>query len=127
MQTDWEVYWETSNVCAMTCLLFKLCIETQEKKLVETAHVKKIRKLEVKTRDLCWSKIPIKHFFTVESACAPCISLGSSLFWRSCDNHNRTFERYIGKMALVLNNGWVKDKCDVTLDDRVRGYILNME
>ena len=68
-----------------------------------------------------------KTLFTVESACAPSLSVGSSLFWRSVDNHNRTSERYIGKMALVLNNGWVKDRCDDTLDSRVRGYVLNME
>ena len=100
----------------------------KESPAVLLEDVKKIRKLSAKTREPCWSNKPIKHFFTVETcACAPSLSVGSSLFWRSVDNHNRTSERYIGKVALVLNNGWVKDRCDDTLDSRVRGYVLNME
>lgn len=88
--------------------------------------VKNIRKLAVDTRKLCWSKKPIKHFFTVESACAPCISHGSTEFWQNVENHNRTSERYIGKMGDVFKNGWVKDNQDDKLDNRVRGYVLNM-
>ena len=89
--------------------------------------VRQIRVLSVETRQLCWSNRSIKSFFTVESACAPCVSHGDSAYWRSLDNHNRSCERYIGKMGLVFKNGWVQDSKDGSVDDRVRGYVLNME
>ena len=89
--------------------------------------LKRIRVFSVDTRELCWSNKSVKSFLTVESACAPCVSIGSSLYWQSLDNHNRTCERYIGKMGLVFKNGWVQDSDDQGLDNRVRGYVLNME
>lgn len=89
--------------------------------------IKKIRKLAVNTRKLCWGKEQIKAFLTVESAAAPCITRGTPDFWRSVDCHNRTCERYVGKMAVVLKKRYVKDTTDITLDSKVRGYVLNME
>ena len=72
---------------------------------VSVDDLKKIRKLSVKTRQLCWSKNKIQSFLTVESACAPCLSYGTSAYWRAIDNHNRTCERYIGKIGLVFKHG----------------------
>ena len=78
--------------------------------------IQKLRKPSVNTKQLCSSNKGLKHFFSVESASAPCLTRGTSKFWLSVDNHNDgTCERYTDKMGLVL-----------TLDRRVRGYILNM-
>ena len=99
----------------------------QENPPLSIEDIKKVRVTSVNTRELCWSNRKVRSFFTVESAFAPCISIGSSDFWRSIDNHNRSCERYIGKMALVLKKGWVRDSGNVTVDSRVRGYVLNME
>lgn len=99
----------------------------QETPPISLEDLKKIRVMSVKTRDLCWSSKKIKSFLTIESALAPCVSVGSGEFWRSVDNNNRTCERYIGKMGLVFKNGWVKDSGNSTIDSRVRGYVLNME
>ena len=90
-------------------------------------NLKQIKVLEVKTRDLCWSNKKIKSFLTVESTHAPCCIYGDSEYWRSIDNHNRTSEWYIGKMSLVLKNGWVQDSKSPDVDNRVRGYVLSME
>ena len=77
----------------------------QESPPVSLEDVKRIRVLSTNTRELCWSRKPVQSFLTVESACAPCISHGSATFWQRMDNHNRTCERYIGKMGLVLKSG----------------------
>ena len=45
-----------------------------------------------------------KSFLTVKSACAPCITRGSSPYWRSLENHNRAAEPYIGKMSDVIKH-----------------------
>ena len=54
--------------------------------------------------ELCLSNKPVKSFLTVESACAPCITRGSSPYWRSLENHNRAAEPYIGKMSDVIKH-----------------------
>ena len=74
------------------------------------------------TRELCWSKKGVKSFFTVESACAPCMSMGDSTYWRGLDSHNRVCERYIGKMALVFKEGWVMDSTDGKVDRKAVSY-----
>ena len=89
--------------------------------------LKKIRTTSVNTRALCWGKSGIRKFLTMESVCAPCLSFGSSLYWRSLDNHNRSCERYIGKMAPILKSGRVKDSLDKHVDQKVHGCVLNME
>ena len=89
--------------------------------------LRKLGVFSVNTRELCWSSKGIKSFLSVESACAPCVSAGSSSYWRAIDNHNWSCERYIGKMGLVLKNKWVQDSKSAKLDEKVRGYVLNME
>ena len=109
------------------CPMNAAVIVHKENPTISSKDIKKIRVTSVNTRDLCWGNRQIRSFLSVESACAPCISTGSSEFWRSIDNHNRSSERYIGKMGLVFKKGWVRDNNNQTVDDRVRGYVLNME
>ena len=90
-------------------------------------NLKQIKVLEVKTRDLCWSNKKIKSFLTVESTHALCCIYGDSEYWRSIDNNSCTSQQYIGKMSLVLKNGWVQDSKSPDVDNRVRGYVLSME
>ena len=93
----------------------------QESPPILAEDVRKIRALTLKTRELAWSKKDMRSFFRVESGSSPCLSVGSSRYWRALDNHNRVCERYIGKMALVFKQGAVKDSEDGSVDRRVRG------
>ena len=99
----------------------------QNNPAINIEELKYISVNSVNTRELCWSDQPLKSFFTSESSAAPCITAGSSIYWQSLDNHNRSCERYIGKMGLVFKNGWVRDNSNSDLDNRVRGYVLSME
>ena len=105
-----------------------VCVH-QEAPAILKEDLKKIRVLSVNTRELCWSNKPVKSFLTVESVRAPCITRGSSPYWRSLENHNRSTERYIDKMSNVIKHQRVKDqkKASNKVDCRIRGYVLNME
>ena len=41
--------------------------------------VRALRVKGVKTRELCWSKKGVKSFLTMESNCAPCMSIGAHI------------------------------------------------
>ena len=45
----------------------------------------------------------LKHFFTVDSASAPCVLFGSNEFWKCVDYHNRCYEREIDKLKDLLH------------------------
>ena len=95
----------------------------QENPPITVDDLRRIRVFNVNTRKLCWSNKSVKRFLTVESACLPCVSHGTSSFWRALDNHNRTCERMIGKMGTVLKNKWVQDDEKDDLDDRIREFV----
>jgi len=51
----------------------------------------------------------LRDFFTEESKLSPCIACFSSpMFWKSIDNNNRSTERFIGRLKLIVN-GMVRD------------------
>ena len=50
-----------------------------------------------------------RDFFSEESKFSPCIACFSSpVFWKSIDNNNRSTERFIGRLNLIVN-GMVRD------------------
>ena len=51
----------------------------------------------------------LRDFFTEKSKFSPCIACFSSpMFWKSIDNNNRSAERFIGRLKLIVN-GMVLD------------------
>ena len=51
----------------------------------------------------------LRDFHTEESKFSPCIAcFSSSIFWKSIDNNNRSTERFIGRLKLIVN-GMVRD------------------
>ena len=68
---------------------------------------------------------PLKAYFTIESQCAPCLSIGNEDHWNSVDNHNRTCERHIGLMKDIISKGKiVDDPSNLELSDqRIRKQI----
>ena len=51
----------------------------------------------------------LRDFFTEESKFSSCIACFSSpMFWKSIDNNNRSTERFIGRLKLIVN-GLVRD------------------
>ena len=52
----------------------------------------------------------LRDFFTQESKFSPYIACFSSpMFWKSIDNNNRSTERFIGRLKLIVN-GMVRDE-----------------
>ena len=60
--------------------------------------------MSVDTKELLLNGRPLQPFFSIESQCAPCVSKGTSDFWLSIDNHNRSCERFIGIMKDIVQN-----------------------
>jgi len=85
--------------------------------------------LEVNTQQMLWNRTPLRSFFSAKSKFAPCLVWRDPQFWRSIDNHNRTCERFIGKMSMVLEEGRVrKGRGGVNMaeyNSRIRGYVVN--
>jgi len=65
--------------------------------------------MQVNAQDSLNKQKALKSFFTIESQCVPCLSIGSSDFWNSADNHNRTCKRYIGLMKDIIDKRKVID------------------
>ena len=82
---------------------------------------------EVDIQQLAWKRAPLKSYFTSQSKHAPCLTVVNKFFWNSVDNHNRSCERFIGRMSRCLSDKKVRDfrsreEMDNT-DLRIRGYI----
>ena len=84
---------------------------------------------QVNTHEMLWSRSPLRSFFSEKSKSAPCLQYCHARFWWSIDNHNRTCERYIGKLSTVLegknvryNTGTIRK---IRADNRIRGYVVN--
>ena len=60
--------------------------------------------LQVPTQNMLWNRKPSKSFFTAESRNAPCVVYREQQFWKAIDNHNRSCERFIGKMSTVMED-----------------------
>ena len=73
--------------------------------------------------------VSTKAYYSSASKHAPCMVYGDVIFWNSIDNHNRTCERFIGKMSTYLMEGKVKDGKNTsdmaTIDRRLQGYICS--
>ena len=82
---------------------------------------------EVDIQQLAWMSVPLKSYFTFQSKHARCLTVVNEFFWNSVDNHNRSCERFIGRISRSLNDKKVRDfrsreEMDNT-DLRIRGYI----
>ena len=56
----------------------------------------------VDTEALALKRTPIKSYFSKASKQAPCVHNGNMQFWNNVNNHNRSCERFIGKMSKCL-------------------------
>ena len=79
----------------------------------------------VSNESLAWQRASIKKFFIMKSKQAPCIKAGNKSFGNSVDNHNRTCERFIGKISQCLLQGRIRDSKASNVDERIRGYVCN--
>lgn len=71
--------------------------------------IHQILPVETDTRIHGWRRTPLRSFYTSSSKEAPCVKLGNKCFWTCIDNHNRTCERYIGRMSQCLLGGKIRD------------------
>ena len=72
-----------------------------------------------------WTSESLLDFVGIESLLAPCFLNRDSNHWRSIENHNRTAERMIGKVNIIISNKHLTD--DGLIDNKCRAYILSME
>ena len=80
----------------------------------------------VDTEALALKRTPIKSYFSKASKQAPCVHNGNMQFWNNVDNHNRSCERFIGKMSKCLLDRKIQDSSAPSkrkVDMRIRGYI----
>ena len=85
-------------------------------------YVQRIRVQTIDRDRLLWVKnIGLRDFFRIEPQFSPCLHKGSALFWKTASNHNRTCERFIGRMADILEQGLIKDSPDI--DTKAHGYL----
>ena len=84
---------------------------------------------QVNTHEMLWSRSPLRSFFSEKSKSAPCLQCCHARFWRSIDNHNRTCERYIGKLSTALEGKKVRNNTGtiskIQADNRITGYVVN--
>ena len=59
----------------------------------------------------------MKSSFSVESKKAPCVAYCEQQFWKAIDNHNRSCERYIGKMSTVMQTKKLKEEKSLSIAD----------
>ena len=75
-------------------------------------------------------QLAIKEFYTKSTKQAWCLRAGSPSFWRSIDNHNRTFERFNGYLGKILEKKSIWDFKTVeerpVVDQKFRGFIVNL-
>ena len=72
----------------------------------------------------------LKHFFTLKSKDAPCITASHihPSFWKSIDNNNRSTERRIGKLKGVIQERISEKPSQLNRSDiRLRVFLCNME
>lgn len=86
-------------------------------------RVSKVLSLEARTKMLWNKRSKLPSFFTAESASAPCLadSSADTTFWQVCMNCNRSCERYIGRIKLILEKRQIRDGPDS--DQRMNGII----
>ena len=70
----------------------------------------------------CGIQKPLKGFFTAESRNAPCVVLREQQFWKAIDNHNRSCERFIGKMSTVMEDKKVREERSLSVADFDKKY-----